>query len=281
MKLTVSIATYDDYDGCYFALQSLRLHHPLPEGTEFVILDNNPTSAHGEALRKFCKDIPNCKLIPVTDRKTSFVKYDVFAHATGDVVLGLDCHVLLAPGFIAELMKWWEANPGSRDQLTGPVVYNNLTTCSTHLDPAWRGHDFGCWGTNKEALAAGVPFEVEMQGMGCWSLWRSAWDGINPHFRGFGAEEWYMAEKVRKGGGRVMCHPALRWVHRFGWPVRTFPLSMELKIVNYYRGWLELYGSLDHPQIQAMTAHWLKEVKSEKLDGLIRRAQEIPVQDSP
>lgn len=270
------MATYDDYDGCYFALQSLRLHHPLPEGTEFVILDNNPTSAHGEALRKFCKDIPNCKLIPVTDRKTSFVKYDVFKYATGDVVLGLDCHVLLAPGFIAELMKWWEANPGSRDQLTGPVVYNNLTACSTHLDPTWRGHDFGCWGTNKDALAAGVPFEVEMQGMGCWSLWRSAWDGINPHFRGFGAEEWYMAEKVRKGGGRVMCHPALRWVHRFGWPVRTFPLSMELKIVNYYRGWLELYGSLDHPQIQAMTAHWLIEVKAEKLDGLIKRAQEIP-----
>ncbi len=74
-----------------------------------------------------------------------------------------------------------------------------------------------------------------------------------------------------------MCHPALRWVHRFGWPSRTFPLSMELKIQNYYRGWLEIYGSLDHPQIQAMTAHWLTEVKIEKLEGLIRRAQEIPV----
>lgn len=86
-----------------------------------------------------------------------------------------------------------------------------------------------------------------------------------------------MAEKVRKGGGRVMCHPALRWVHRFGWPVRTFPLSMEFKIVNYYRGWLEIYGSRDHPMMQAMTAHWLTEVDPAKLERLIQRAMTAPV----
>lgn len=277
MKLTIAMATHNDYDGVYFTLQSIRLYQHLVD-VEYIVLDNNPTSLHGEKLRKLCGDIPGCKLVPVTDRMSSFVKYDAFQHATGDVVLIMDCHVLLVPEFVSAMMRWWAAHPDSRDMLTGPVVYNNLTSCSTRMNPEWRGHDFGTWGDDKEALQKGVPFEVPMQGMGCFSVRREAWQGINPHFRGFGAEEWYCAEKIRQWGGKVMCHPAMRWVHRFGWPVRTFPLSMEIKIVNYYRGWLELYGSRDHPQIQAMTAHWLTQVKPDKLERLIQKAQEIPTQ---
>lgn len=274
MKLTISMATHDDYDGVYFTVQSLRLYHT--NDLEILILDNNPDSPHGAALRRFAGDLPNCRLINVTDRKSSFVKYDAFAHATGDVVLQLDCHVLLEPGAIDALMVHWRANPDSLDMVTGPVVYNRLDACSTRMNPQWRGHDFGCWGDDPEALRAGVPFEIPMQGMGCFSMRRAAFGGINPHFRGFGAEEWYMAEKVRQWGGRVICHPKLRWVHRFAWPARTFPLSMESKVVNYYRGWLELYGSLTHPRMQEMTAHWLTQMPQPKLDGLIQRAMTSP-----
>ena len=51
--LTVSMATYDDYDGCFFSIQSIRMHQDLPENTEFLVLDNNPESAHGKQLKHF------------------------------------------------------------------------------------------------------------------------------------------------------------------------------------------------------------------------------------
>lgn len=275
MKLTISMATYDDYDGVYFTVQALRLYHPVQEA-EILILDNHPEGAAGPALKKLVADIPQCRLIPVTDRKSSFVKYDAFRYATGDVLLGLDCHVLLKPGFIQALMQHWQDNPESLDMVSGPVVYNRLDRCSTHMTPQWRGHDFGCWATDEAGLATGLPFEVPMQGMGCFSMRTAAWRGIHPHFHSFGAEEWYVAEKVREGGGRVLCHPALSWVHRFGWPQRSFPLTLAGKVMNYYRGWLEVYGSLDHPQMQAMTAHWLTQMPQERLDPMIQQALTPP-----
>lgn len=268
MKLTVSMATYDDYDGVYFTVQALRLYQGAHD-VEILVLDNNPHSLHGVALQKFAASVPEMRVMPVADRKSSFVKYDVFKHATGDIVLGLDSHVLLYPGFLDTLMAYWQAHPESRDLLTGPLVYDGLQRCSTHQDPCWRGHDYGCWAEDREALKAGVPFEVPMQGMGCFSYRREAWQGILSDFVGYGAEEWYIAEKVRSWGGRVLCHPELRWVHRFNWPRRTFPLTLPGKILNYYRGWLELYGSLEHPQMQAMKAHWLTLMPEEKLNKLI------------
>lgn len=271
MKLTIAMATYDDYDGVYFTVQSIRLYQALHD-VEFVILDNNPDGSHGAALRKFCGDIPGCRLIPVTRCKSSFVKYEAFRFAEGDIVLVVDCHVLLNPEFISNVMRYFVANPESRDLLTGPVVYNNLEACSSRMNPRWNGHDFGTWGDDPEELKKGLPFEIPMQGMGCFAMRREAFGAIHPGFTGFGAEEWYMAEKVRQWGGRVMCHPYLRWVHRFAWPVRTFPLTMEAKVMNYYRGWLELYGSLTHPRVVEMTAHWETQMPPEKLTRLIERA---------
>ena len=54
MKLTVSMATYNDYDGVYFTIQSIRLNHNID--CEFLVLDNNPLSKHSFALKNFLKD---------------------------------------------------------------------------------------------------------------------------------------------------------------------------------------------------------------------------------
>lgn len=272
MKLTISMAVYDDYDGVYFTVQALRLYQELPAGTEILILDNNPAGPCAAALKKLVTDIPECRLLAVENRKSSFVKYDVFHHARGDVVLGLDCHVLLAPGFVPRLMSHWQARPDSRDMITGPVIFNDLKARSSHMRPDWRGHDYGCWSHDLEALSKGEPFEVPMQGMACFSIRREAWQGIHPGFKGFGAEEWYVAEKVRQWGGRVLCDPALAWAHRFGWPRRTFPLTLEAKVLNYYRGWLELYGGHDHPMMKEMKAHWLTQMPAERLEKMIQKA---------
>lgn len=273
IPLTVSMATHDDYDGVYFTVQSLRLHHHLPVGTEILVLDNNPDSEHGRALAGLAKSIKDLRVVPVRDRMSSFIKYDAFQEARGDVILGLDCHVLLQGGFIERLMAYWAANPGSADMLTGPLLYNDLRATSVKMNPTWRGHDFGTWGDDPAGVLSGVPFEVPMQGMGCFSFLRQHVPTINPGFRGFGAEEWYVAEKVRQNGGRVMCDPALGWNHRFDWPRRRFPLTLDDKVRNYYRGWLELYGSLDHPMVWAMSQHWLGMMSQEKLDALIAESQ--------
>lgn len=272
MKFTLSMAAYDDYDGLFFTIQALRMYHPVAE-MEILVLDNNPSSPHGEALRGFARGVPQVRVIPVTDRASSFIKYDCFKHATGDVIIGMDCHILLMPGAIQKLVEHWQMNPDSPDLVTGPLVYNDLTSLSSHMDPTWRGLDFGTWGTSKEDLDRGSPFEVPMQGMGFFSFRRAAWKGINPDFRQFGGEEWYVAEKVRSWGGRVMCLPQVQWMHRFDWPKRTFPLTNDAKVLNYYRGWLEVYGSLEHPMVQDMTAYWKTVMPESKLESLIQQAQ--------
>jgi len=270
MKLSISMATYDDFDGVYFTVQSLRLHHRLPEGTEIVILDNNPSSAHGKALAQFATTLSGLRVVHVINRKSSFVKYDIATEASGDIILGLDCHVLLQPGFIDSLMSYWRNSPNSPNMLTGPLLYNDMNATSVKMEPAWRGHDYGFWADDKEAMAAGVPFSIPMQGMGCFSFLKSHFPKINTAFSGFGAEEWYVAEKVRQNGGRVICHPKLGWNHRFEWPPRTFPLRMTDRIRNYYLGWLELYGSLDHPMMVEMTAHWRAVMPEINLDSIIQ-----------
>lgn len=255
MRLTVSMAAHDDYDGVFFTVQSLRLHHALPQGTEILVLDNNPAGPDSASLRKFAADVPGMRVVPVADRKSSWVKYDAFGIASGDVMLGLDCHVLLAPGFITALLAHWMQNPHSRDLLTGPLLYDNLTTTSVKMEPNWRGHDFGTWGDDPAAMTAGVPFEIPMQGMGCFSLLRAGFVHVNSGFRGFGGEEWYIAEKVRRNGGRVLCHPALGWNHRFHSPRRNYPLHAAHKIRNYFTAWCELYGPHD-PRTLAMVEHF-------------------------
>ena len=80
-----------------------------------------------------------------------------------------------------------------------------------------------------------------MQGMGLFACRKDAWPGFNPLFRGFGAEEGYIHEKVRQGGGRTLCLPFLRWMHRFNRPLGApYPNIWEDRIRNYYIGWREL-----------------------------------------
>jgi len=271
-SLTISMATFDDFDGVFFSVQSIRMHQDLPEETEFLILDNNPDSAHGKQLKHFAKDVPGMRVVDVTDRKSSFVKYDAFKLAKGDIILGLDCHVLLQTDFINAMMEYWSRNPNSKNMLTGPLIYDSLKATSEQINPVWRGHDFGIWGDNKEGMKSGEPFAIPAQGMGCYSFIRANAPEINQGFRGFGGEEWYMAEKVRRNGGVVVCHPKMGWNHRFNWPIRTFPLTIEDKLHNYYTGWLEIYGNINHPMMVEMTKHWVSQVGEDIVKTAIFKA---------
>jgi hypothetical protein len=248
VALTIGMATYDDFDGVYFTLQALRMYQDVAD-TEFVVVDNFGC----EHTKTFVEHAAGGRYVLATDLVgTAAAKNLVFAHATGEAVLVCDSHVLFWPGAIARLKAYYRDHPRSRDLLQGPLVYDDLATISTHFDPVWRGQMWGIWATDPRGLdPEGEPFEIPSQGMGVFSCRRLAWPGFNPAFRGFGGEEGYIHEKMRQRGGRALCLPWLRWVHRFGRPKGVpYPLTVDDKLRNYLIGFaelgLDLQPVLDH-----------------------------------
>ncbi len=75
--LTIGMSTYDDFDGVYFTMQALRMYQDICKANEveFVVIDNNPDGAHGEATKKFveswARDVS--RYIPYTEKNSSFV----------------------------------------------------------------------------------------------------------------------------------------------------------------------------------------------------------------
>ena len=50
MKLTIGMSCYDDYDGVWFTIQSIKMFHPeCIDDINFVVVDGNPGSRHGQA----------------------------------------------------------------------------------------------------------------------------------------------------------------------------------------------------------------------------------------
>ncbi|GAA0589172.1 glycosyltransferase [Paenochrobactrum glaciei] len=242
-KLTIGMATHDDYDGVYFSLQSLRMHHPeILEQAEFIIVDNNPAGVCASHLRHLTDIIDNVQYIPYASKNGTSVRNIFFEEARTDYVLSIDCHVLINPGAIQKLLNHFDENPDTKDFLQGPLVLDNLSSIYTHYQADWKRGNYGYWGTDPRGEDENAPpFDIPMQGVGLFACRRDAWPGFNPLFRGFGADEGYLHEKARQAGGRTLCLPFLRWVHRFGRPFGVnYPLDWPNKIRNYLIGFHEL-----------------------------------------
>jgi hypothetical protein len=266
------MATYDDYDGVYFTIQSLRLHHNLPENTEFVVIDNNPTGKHSTLLKKFVERIKGT-YVPYSDVSSSFTKYKIVDYAKGDYILIVDCHVLFTQNSITNLISYYKDNPNSNDLLQGVLLLDELKTLYTHFDTKWRGGMYGTWGFNNELYKLGKPFEIPMQGMGMLSFRKDVWKGINKNFVGFGGEEGYIAEKFRSWGGTNLCLPDVKWVHRFGRPNGVpFRCKYEDRVWNYYIGWMELYKNPNHPMIQSIGEHFKEKLKINVISDIKTKA---------
>ncbi len=241
--LTIGMATYDDYDGVYFSLQALRMYHPeIVDEVEFVLVDNHPDGACAEPLKQLEHHIPNYRYVPAGAFAGTAIRDAVFAEAGGEFVLCMDSHVFFVPGALRRLIAYMRARPETRDLLQGPLVYDDLTTISTHFDPVWRAGMYGTWATDPRGQDPdGEPFEIPMQGLGVFACRRAAWPGFNPRFRGFGGEEGYIHEKVRQRGARALCLPFLRWMHRFNRPMGTpYRNIWEDRFRNYMIGFAEL-----------------------------------------
>jgi glycosyltransferase involved in cell wall biosynthesis len=280
-KLTIGMPTYDDYDGVYFSIQSIRLYNPeIMDDVEFVIIDNNPESSHSKALKHFSNSGISIRYVAYSEQTgPANAKNRVFVEARTPYVLCMDSHILFESGTLKKLLDYYEQNPETKDLLQGPLLYDDMKTVSTHFEPNWRGQMYGTWATDERGKNKNAPpFTIEMSGCGVFSCRKDAWLGFNENFRGFGGEEGYIQEKFRQAGNQTLCLPFFRWVHRFGRPNGpSYPLTLWNKVRNYFIGHLEL-----NRDVQDIYDHFSEETNISKLqleklhdEALVLLAKEI------
>ena len=237
------MATYDDFDGVWFTIQSIGMYQPeVLADVSFLVIDNHPEGPAASSLQALEAWLPHYRYVPFDGYRGTAVRDMVFREARADIVCCVDSHVLLQPGALAHLLEWFSAHPESRDLLQGPLLYDSLQPGATHLEPTWGAGMYGQWGNDPRLEDPDcAPFEIRMQGLGLFACRKDAWPGLNPRMRGFGGEEGYLHEKFRQRGGRVICHPKLGWLHRFSRPSGTsYPNIWEDRLRNYYIAWSEI-----------------------------------------
>lgn len=242
-ELTIGMATYDDFDGVYFTLQSIRFHHPeVLDKLSFIVIDNNPGGEVGKALSDLGNWIKNYQYIPFEEYNSTAVRDLIFRKADTEYVMSVDSHILIQNGGIAKLIDWLDAHPESMDLIQGPLIYDDTTSFSTSFKPIWSAGMYGVWHSdNRGKRADGKPFEIAMQGLGLFACRKEAWLGFNSKFRGFGGEEGYIHAKFHQKGRKTLCLPSLRWLHRFTRPNGTKYANLwNDRIRNYYLGFQEI-----------------------------------------
>ena len=244
-KLTIGTCVHDDFEGLYFTLQSIRLHHKdVLDRLEFVVINNNPKSPEGQEIRKLMDWIKQ----PLT-----YVEFDafsatslrdkIFGLANTEYVLVMDCHVLLETNSLAKLLDFYDAGKDKGNLLQGPLVYDDIEGISTHFDlNKWGADMWGVWETDKRGRDPNSkPFEIPAQGLGLFTCRKDSWLGFNKKFRGFGGEAGYIHEKYRNAGRKTMCLPFLRWLHRFGRPLGvSYSPTIDDRFRNYMIGFQEI-----------------------------------------
>lgn len=271
-KLTIGMATYEDYDGVFFTINAINMYHPgALEQVEILVVDNYPEGKHGEALAKYIAAwVPNARYTTFTERRSTSIKNCVFERALADYVLCVDSHVLLVPGSVGRLIEYFDRHPDSSDLLQGPLVYDNLKGYASHFNRVWCTMMLGVWGEDPRAQHIDAePFEILFQGTGLFACRKAAWLGFCDLYQGFGGEEWYIHEKFRQHGHKVLCLPFLRWLHRFGKIGGiTYPNRLEDRVYNYLVGFLELGLPIDE-----ILEHFSPHLQAELLEQTIARAK--------
>ena len=227
-KLTIGMATYDDYDGVYFTAQAIRLYHPeVTQDTEILVVDNHPEGPAAELLRGLADSVEGYRYVAYDEaRGTAPPRDRIFHEARTPFVMVLDCHVMFAPGSLLRLIDFFDRNPQSLDLLQGPLLHDGLNDVFTHFDPRWEGLMYGQWGTDERGIdPEGEPFEIPMHGLGVFACRREAWLGFNPQFRVLEERKATSTRSSAKPGERRCACPSCAGFTAFtvlpGFPSRT------------------------------------------------------------
>ena len=278
------MCVYDDFDGAYFSIQSIRLHHPeIINNIEFVIINNNPSSESGKALKNYVMNniTEPFQYLEFTKYNSTSLKNKIFDLADTPYVLCMDCHVLLEPQSLMRLVSYYDTGRDEGNLLQGPLLYDDLKSVSTHFNREWGSQMLGKWDLDTRYKDKNTePFEIPSQGMGLFSCRKDSWLGYNKNFRGFGGEECYIHDKYRAAGRKTMCLPFLRWNHRFtrvnGVP---YPNTFDDRYRNYIIGFTELgkdIGEVEENFKSVLSADKRDEIKAE-----VRELFKVPVYSPP
>lgn len=252
MKLTIGMCCYDDFDGVWFTIQSIKMYHPeCIDDIKFVVIDGNPDQPHGQACERLIDKLTNkhgkngLYVKNVTWASTASRDY-IFQFAETPYVLCVDSHVMIQPGAIKKLINYYDNNPGCENLLQGPLIDDDHQPFANHMLPAWEFNMYGKWINETTYHNKTEPYEVPMMGLGLFSSTKKSWLGFNKLFKGFGGEEGYIHRKYKKAGHKTLILPWLKWLHRFDRPAGVkYTNEYVDRIKNYFTGWAELG---DNPQ---------------------------------
>lgn len=157
MKLTIGMAHHSDFDGAYFTIQDIRKElifngrGDLLQNIEFLVVEDDKDGEHAKTLKSFTASNigPQVSIVNLDSAHgTSATRNKIIEEATGQFVLVLDCHVLLCPVVktIESLFTFMQYNKKTNDLYTGPLVYDNMGSISTHFDNEWGSGMWGRWG---------------------------------------------------------------------------------------------------------------------------------------
>lgn len=150
-KLTIAMSTYEDFDGVFFTIQSLRMFHDV-EDCEFLVLDNFPNGGHATEVKGFVANANTkwspVRYVPFADSTgTTQTRQKLFELAEGEAVLVMDCHVLLQANAIHHLKNFYAAADEEmrKNLFTGPLLMDTLGYHQTHFECTWRDQMWGTW----------------------------------------------------------------------------------------------------------------------------------------
>jgi len=238
MKLTIGMASHNNYAEVWFTIQALRMYQDLND-VEILVVDNFGDDRLQTFIRSWTHG--TARYIRFTERTGTAAPRDlVFKKAAGEWVLCIDSHVLLVSGAVQKFKEWIASNRDCADLLHGPLLYDDLKHAADAMNDEWRSQMWGTWrGMSVQPLAHG-PYEIPMHGLGLFGCRKESWLGFNPNFSGFGGEEGYIHAKYRKAGRRVLLLPFLRWVHKFAQGQVPYVVKLDDRIRNYCIGFEEL-----------------------------------------
>ena len=246
--LTIGMPTCFDYSGAMFTIRSIVQYQTFDEDDiEIIVVDNTPDKVYRRSLKRqiHLMDSERIHYIEhVNDHGPASAKNKVFEAATGEFVICMDSHVLLAENAIRKLKVWLEYpehEEGMLDNLfSGPMLMTNGKH-STNMIQKWRGHAWGIWQTDNQILESVDPVEAWGQGCGLLLARKDSWLKFNEHFKGLGGEEGYIHTKYRHNGRKFYILPWLGWWHRFDSPdTKHYDISLFSKVRNHYIAFQEL-----------------------------------------
>lgn len=239
-KLTIGMCCIQDYQGAFFTIQSILLHHPeVLKDIELVVFDNDPNTKEGEALKSFCtqwvKKVP-IQYIPFNEYKATSLRNRIFDAARTEYVLCCDSHVLFAPKSIFSLIGFFDNGLDEGGLVHGPLLMDDLANVATHFSDVWSDGMWGQWKTDDRWKTESY-FDIHAQGMGAFACRKESWLRFCDDNRGFGGEEVTIHELFRKNNRPVRCLSSFLWNHRFrfGGEKIPYPNRNEDRVKNYLR----------------------------------------------